>query len=74
MQIKSRAADDLEHVAGRGLIFERLLEVASALLQFAEQSGVLHGYDSLGGKALQQGNFFVSEGLHLAAEGSNIAE
>jgi hypothetical protein len=29
LQIKGRAADDLEHVAGRGLVFERLLQVVS---------------------------------------------
>src|ERR1700742_3380763 len=28
-QVKSRTADDLEHVAGRGLVFESFLEVAS---------------------------------------------
>jgi len=41
LHIGGRAADDLEHVAGRGLVFERLFEVARAGLQFAEQSSVL---------------------------------
>jgi hypothetical protein len=36
LQIESRAADDLQHVAGRGLIFERLLKIARARVQFME--------------------------------------
>ena len=35
LHIGGRAADDVEHVAGRGLVFERFLEVARAGLQFA---------------------------------------
>src|SRR5262245_16731954 len=37
LQIEGRAADDLEHVAGRGLVFQRLLQVAGAVLQLIEQ-------------------------------------
>ncbi len=36
LQIESRAADDFQHVAGRGLVFERFFEIAGALAQFAE--------------------------------------
>ena len=34
MHIGGRTADDVEHVAGRGLVFERFLELARAGLQF----------------------------------------
>ena len=34
LQVEGRAADDLQDVAGGGLIFERLFEIAGALLQF----------------------------------------
>ena len=52
LQIEGRAADDLEHIAGRGLVFERFFEVAGALLQFAEQPRVFHRDHRLGGKVL----------------------
>jgi hypothetical protein len=42
-----RAADDVEHLAGRGLVFERFFEVARARLQFAEQPRILHRNDRL---------------------------
>jgi hypothetical protein len=41
LQVERRTADNLEHVAGRGLVFERFFEVACALAQFAEQPRVL---------------------------------
>src|SRR5260370_39928344 len=31
LQIERRAADDLEHIAGRGLVFERFFEIARTL-------------------------------------------
>src|SRR5690349_21839569 len=43
-------ADDLQHIAGRGLVFERLLEIPAALAQFAEQPCVLHRDDCLVGE------------------------
>ena len=46
-QIERRLADDLEHVAGRGLVFERFLQIARALAQFGEQPRVLHRDDRL---------------------------
>src|SRR6202008_1028843 len=36
LNIEAGPADDLEHVARRGLVFERFFEVARARLQFAE--------------------------------------
>jgi len=54
LQIEGRAADDLEHIAGRGLVFERFFEVARAGLQFAEKPRVLNRDDRLVGKGAHQ--------------------
>ena len=43
LQIEGRAADDLEHVGGGGLLLQRFA-------QLVEQAGVLDGDDSLGGE------------------------
>jgi len=53
LQIEGRAADHLQHVARRSLVFERFFEVAGALAQFAEQSRVLHRDDGLRREVLQ---------------------
>ena len=50
----------LQHVAGRGLLVERLA-------QLAEQAGVLHGDHGLGGEGLQQRDLPFVERLHLLA-------
>jgi hypothetical protein len=54
LHIGGRAGDDVEHVAGRGLIFEGFFEVACAGLQFAEQPRILHCNDCLVGKGAHQ--------------------
>jgi hypothetical protein len=36
LQIKRRAADDLKHVGGRGLLLQRLLEIARLGLDLIE--------------------------------------
>jgi Ribbon-helix-helix protein, copG family len=41
LEVEGRAADDLEHVARRGLVFERFLELAGALTQFAEEASIV---------------------------------
>jgi hypothetical protein len=46
LQFAGRAADDLEHVGGRGLLVQRFA-------QLVEQPRILDGDDSLAGKALQ---------------------
>ena len=43
LQIEGRAADDLEHVGGGGLLLQRFA-------QLVEQAGVLDGDDGLGGE------------------------
>src|SRR5262249_22735568 len=61
LQVEGRAADDLEHVARRGLVFERLLQITGALSQFAEQPRIFHCNDRLGSEILQQPNLLVAE-------------
>jgi hypothetical protein len=39
LQIEGRATDDLEHVAGRGLVFERLVALGSAFGKLPLQIG-----------------------------------
>ena len=67
MDIDGRAADDLEHVAGRGLVFERFLEVAGAVLQFAS-SRASDRDDRLVGEGSHQFDLPVGEPLDLFRE------
>jgi len=46
-QVEGRPADDLQHIASRGLVFERFFEVRGTLTQFAEQPRVVHSDDRL---------------------------
>jgi len=39
LQVKRRAADDVEHIAGRGLVFERLVALDSAFGKLTLQIG-----------------------------------
>ena len=54
LQIEGRAADDLEHVGGGGLLLQRLA-------QLVEQAGVLDGDDGLRGEVLDQLDLLVGE-------------
>ena len=45
LQVEGRAADDLEHVGGGGLLLQRFA-------QLVEQAGVLDGDDGLAGEVL----------------------
>src|SRR6516162_4192855 len=69
LQIESRAADDLQQVAGRGLVIERLLEIARARAHLREQTRVLDRDDRLVGKGAYQIDLPIRERLHpLASE------
>ncbi len=63
LQIEGRTADQLQQVARRGLVFERLFEVARAGLQFAEQPRILHRDDRLVGKGAHQFDLPLGERL-----------
>ena len=60
LQIEGRAADDLEHVGGGGLLLQRFA-------QLVEQAGVLDGDDGLGGEVRDQLDLLVGERPHLLA-------
>src|SRR5215471_17219446 len=60
LQVKGRAADNLEHVGGGSLLLQRLA-------QFVEQPGVLDGDNRLACKTLNQLDLFVGEEADLLA-------
>ena len=53
----------VEHVAGRGLVFERLFEVARAGLQLTQQPRILHRTDRQVGKGPHQFDLPLGERL-----------
>src|SRR5262245_50013343 len=67
LQIEVRTADDLEYIAGRGLVFERLLEIAGALLQLAIGLGAADGDHRLLGEGLHQLHLTVRQPAALSA-------
>ena len=52
IEIEGRAADDLEHLGGGGLLLQQFGEIVGALAQFVEQPGVLDGDNGLRGEVL----------------------
>ena len=64
LQIEGRAADDLEHVGGGGLLLQDC-QIVGALAQLVEQPRVLDGDDRLGGEVLNQLDLLVGEWPHL---------
>src|SRR5262249_33688978 len=64
LQIEGRAADDLEHVGGGGLLLQRLAKLV-------EQASVLDGDDGLGSKVLYQLDLLFAERLDVLAINGN---
>ena len=64
LKIEGRAADDLEHVGGGGLLLQRFA-------QLVEQPGVLDGDDGLRGEILHQRDLLIGERPHLLAVDSD---
>src|SRR5262245_63779808 len=60
LQIKCRAADDLEHIGGGGLLLQRFA-------QFVEQAGVLNGNDRLSGEIANHFDLLIREWPYLLA-------
>ena len=60
LQVEGRAADDLEHVGGRGLLLQRLA-------QLVEQPSILDGDDGLSGEVGEQLNLLGRKWSHLLA-------
>ena len=67
LQIEGRAADDLEHLGGRGLLLQRFAQIVGALAQFVEQPRVLDGDDRLRGEVLYQFDLLLGERPDLLA-------
>ena len=64
-QIECRAADDFQHVGGRGLLLQGFAEIVGAFAQFFEQSGVLDGDHGLTGEIGDEFDLFAGEGPHF---------
>src|SRR5262249_6481679 len=71
---KGRAADDLEHVGGGGLLLQRFGEVVRALAQLVQQPRVLDGDDGLLGEIAHQLDLLVGEWPHFLAVNADYAE
>src|SRR5262249_52624780 len=73
LQIERRAADDLEHVGGGGLLLQRFAQIVGALSQLVEEPRVLDGDDGLVGEAPDQLYLLVGEWADLLAVDNNSA-
>ena len=74
MQVERRAADDLEHIGGGGLLLQRLLQVAGAGLHFLEQPDIAECDHGLIGEGLQQRDLPVAEGVDFGAAQNDRAD
>ena len=63
-QIARRTADDAQDFGSRGLLLQRLAELARARLHFIEQPHVLDGNHRLVGEGGEQLDLLVGEGPH----------
>ena len=66
LKVEGRAADDVEHVAGRGLLLEHLGELVGARLHLLEQPHVLDRDHRLVGEGLDQLDLLLAEGSRSA--------
>jgi hypothetical protein len=64
LQVKGRAADDLQHVGGGGLLLQ-------GFAQLVEQARVLDGDDGLIREGFKQSDLPLGEELRLGAAGAN---
>src|SRR6266403_5448814 len=73
-QIESRAADDFQHIGGRGLLLQRLRQILRTFVQFTEQPRVLDGDNGLPGEIAQQLDLLVGERADLLSIGRDHAD
>ena len=66
LEIERGPADDLEELAGRRLLLERVPQLAVACLQLGEQPHVLDGDHGLVGECLEEHDLLVGEGPRLS--------
>ena len=71
LHIRGRAADDTEHLGGRGLVFQRLAQFRVAFLDFFEQPHVLDRDDRLRGEGFKQCDLLVGKRPDLGAANIN---
>src|SRR5262249_29662789 len=64
LELGDRAADDLEHIGGGGLLLQRFTEIARARLHLVEQPYVLDRNHRLVGEGLDQLDLFVGKWSH----------
>ena len=69
-----RARDDAEHLRGRGLLLQRLRQLAGAPLLGLEQPHVLDRDHRLVGEGLHQLDLLAGEGAHLRAPQNDDAD
>ena len=67
-QVERRAADDLQHLGGRGLLLQGFAQIVGAHAQFAEQPRVLDRDHGLAGETRHQIDLLVGEGTNVLAE------
>ncbi len=73
-EIERRAADDLEHVGGRGLLLQGLAQIIGTQTQFLEQPRILDGDDGLLGEVGDQVGLLFGKWLDLLAENCHAAD
>jgi hypothetical protein len=73
-EIAGRGIDDLQYLGGRGLLLQRLAEVAVAGVELVEQPGALDGDRGLVREGLEQLDLGAGEGLHIASSAADHAE
>ena len=59
LHVGRRAADDAEHLGGRGLMLQGLAQFCVALLDFLEQSDILDRDHGLVGERFEQGDLLI---------------
>src|ERR1700739_3093003 len=73
-EITGRGIDDLQHLGRRGLLLQRLAEIAIAGLDLVEQTDVLKGDGGLVGEGLRERYLNRGEGLDCAAAAADDAD
>src|SRR5262249_28814501 len=67
IELAGRRTDYAEHFRCRGLLLQRLAQIARALAQFVQYARVLDGDDGLRGEVLYQRNLLLGERAYLFA-------